>query len=1193
MSTDDINGSTYTPEPTGPNGTTQIGDDLSSDAKETLASYLSALTTNSYDGNTFPIDPDNPLTETSLRQDNGLPAEFTTGGNDETEGFTERLENPVNARGTAPAIPVFETLSGDTYNIDDEGIEILDKNSQAQGNFILTNVRSTQEANEPGVGNTSGQVEFPNATGATAMQRQISRVLKESNRFDSMPGMSPYISNVGGGVGFTAPGIPIEQGALGVYDPEASRTQIAALEKVAMSQLMRSTGHKMGAQDPSSPIGTVATTGVQKGRKKVSVAKLRAKNAAVAPERFDLPNFDLSFNDYDGSPLLEQKSFGNMSNPFEPFESGHPTNMAANITTAAEAFGEIAIAGAVFSIVMSLIQTVADATSIPTRPQNMRKGQYRKTQGTAKIMSRLGIPLTNRPFAVCVCYGIVQFFKLPISALPPIPGMGDPESDTVETWWTLVVDAIPTIIDAFLDVQLSHGYYATVMRVMRRDLQQLINELGSIPSDPASLFILIKEINTYASWRFFCTLAILGEKYLESINATYAIVPNINKMKNHGQSRQAKSRISSGQPELAWRHRASPAMVLLPSKLAGAYQLWGFRQNYAQEQMRAIGDNKTNSPGQPWNQFLQINGSNGTVAGTSKRNRRFAMLGPGMHRLPQDLVTTMEDELDSEYMPFYFHDLRTNELISFMAFIDDVKDSYSVNYSESAGYGRIDPVKIYSSTSRSISASFTFVATSPEDFDAMWWSINKLVSMLYPQFSMGKALKAGSGTGQKKFIMPFSQIPTASPVIRLRIGDVIRSNYSRFNLARLFGLSEGVAADPHSAGGTTIPADGVASDGRDFGAAPFDLTYQARAQAAIEDAEADAETESEAAELDIALTLSLEPMSNDDDLFGYWPGSEILGRAYLKANNEGYTTYDMDQDRSAPEGYEGAAYPAYAVGQWPTLFPPPTATSGINITSSPFLSRTTADGLVNILARRVSDENGDFNGSDTGTGAGATETSANAEVRAEGQYAEYLVSWVDPNDAADPYGPALSAKQHTHAYVVTSADLYPVPLPSPEVPAAADVNINLEQQVIDIYRFFQPKSNAIVRSFESAGGRGLAGVITSFDMDWGEAMWDMSGISRRAPTMCKISIAFSPIHDIVPGLDNNGAMRALNYPVGKVSSGLAEDWTTPGSGVPAAGSARLRPSIGAGSSIDDAGDPARDGFAQSRAKAFDQGGEGI
>ena len=124
--------------------------------------------------------------------------------------------------------------------------------------------------------------------------------------------------------------------------------------------------------------------------------------------------------------------------------------------------------------------------------------------------------------------------------------------------------------------------------------------------------------------------------------------------------------------------------------------------------------------------------------------------------------------------------------LGFHAFLGDLKDSYSVSYAESGGYGRIDKVKIYQDTTRSISLSWHMVATSTKDFDSMWWSLNKLISMIYPQFSMGKPVKAGS----KKFIMPFSQIPTASPVIRLRVGDVIRSNYSRFNLARIFGLSE-------------------------------------------------------------------------------------------------------------------------------------------------------------------------------------------------------------------------------------------------------------------------------------------------------------------------------------------------------------------------------------------------------------------
>jgi hypothetical protein len=78
------------------------------------------------------------------------------------------------------------------------------------------------------------------------------------------------------------------------------------------------------------------------------------------------------------------------------------------------------------------------------------------------------------------------------------------------------------------------------------------------------------------------------------------------------------------------------------------------------------------------------------------------------------------------------------------------------------------------------------VATHETDFDDMWWKINKLVTMTYPQYSAGRVL---SGDG-KRFTQPFSQIPTASPVIRLRIGDVIKSNYDRFNLARLFGVTK-------------------------------------------------------------------------------------------------------------------------------------------------------------------------------------------------------------------------------------------------------------------------------------------------------------------------------------------------------------------------------------------------------------------
>ena len=48
-------------------------------------------------------------------------------------------------------------------------------------------------------------------------------------------------------------------------------------------------------------------------------------------------------------------------------------------------------------------------------------------------------------------------------------------------------------------------------------------------------------------------------------------------------------------------------------------------------------------------------------------------------------------------------------------------------------------------------------------------------------------------TGAEKtyeFIQPFSQVMGATPLIRLRVGDVIKSNYSKFNLARMFGIGD-------------------------------------------------------------------------------------------------------------------------------------------------------------------------------------------------------------------------------------------------------------------------------------------------------------------------------------------------------------------------------------------------------------------
>ena len=157
------------------------------------------------------------------------------------------------------------------------------------------------------------------------------------------------------------------------------------------------------------------------------------------------------------------------------------------------------------------------------------------------------------------------------------------------------------------------------------------------------------------------------------------------------------------------------------------------------------------------------------------------------NRFTRDEVKQVEQVLDASYVPFYFHDLRTNEIISFHAFIKSLDDSFQVAYESSHPYGRADPIHIYRNTERTIRTQFIVAAVNQEDFSQMWLKINKFLTMIYPQYTAGRQLTGPDGS---RFIQPFSQVPAASPMVRMRIGDLVKSNYSTFGVGRLFGLAQ-------------------------------------------------------------------------------------------------------------------------------------------------------------------------------------------------------------------------------------------------------------------------------------------------------------------------------------------------------------------------------------------------------------------
>ena len=83
----------------------------------------------------------------------------------------------------------------------------------------------------------------------------------------------------------------------------------------------------------------------------------------------------------------------------------------------------------------------------------------------------------------------------------------------------------------------------------------------------------------------------------------------------------------------------------------------------------------------------------------------------------------------------------------------------------------------------------------------------------------------------------------------------------------------------------------------------------------------------------------------------------------------------------------------------------------------------------------------------------------------------------------------------------------------------------------EIQTFLNEDNNAITRSFKTTSGRGLAGFIDNISFDWNSATWDVDQ-GRKAPKMCKITLGFTPIHDISPGIDAYGYNRAPIYPLG-------------------------------------------------------------
>jgi hypothetical protein len=423
-------------------------------------------------------------------------------------------------------------------------------------------------------------------------------------------------------------------------------------------------------------------------------------------------------------------------------------------------------------------------------------------------------------------------------------------------------------------------------------------------------------------------------------------------------------------------------------------------------------------------------------------------------RIPIADVQKIETALEAEYMPFYFHDLRTNEIISFHAFFEGLTDSYAPKYQTTSGYGRVDDIMIYEKTQRKLAVSFYIAAMDQASFDEMWLAINRFTMMVYPQWSGGTRVSDVAGN---KFIMPFSQIPTASPMVRMRVGNIFRSNYSEVNLGRMMGIGRGEEDFVYDAGelGDTAEAQAIQQEAEDI---------TARVQQAQ-------------AESDSMMLMSGAPMGADT---GYAVGER------MEIPTGHYAQYDIDAWIFPYDGTEMHVHEPLRYGE--------------------VVKTIKKKRIYYYVVKPVEDD---------------LDNSKN--LLEAGGLNEGFGVLVPVTKPCAPYGKWLTEAATANVTGGLAA------LGGPKVVELKDIAATAA--FLD---------NAVVRSFQSTAGRGIAGFITSLSFDWNQGTWD-TALGNKAPMWCKCSINFSPIHDLPPGLDQDGFMRAPQYPVGNIMGQLGSD----------------------------------------------------
>jgi len=1055
-------------ENTGPGNTVQIDkDDFKPEVLSKMVRYATAVTIETQ--NEFPLSTIQG--RFGLSDSSGNPSGLQDPGENGQPYFSEKFQPPS---------PDGRSAQVELNNTSNSGL--LDVDSTKGGKFVIkkgktsvtapTGVDIYKEVNELGE--------------QSAFVKRVRQVQFENNRFtigktyiprpglelaDGIPVQTPGSSGTASvtedesniGVGFA-------QVSFGKHVPRKFPTsevdnavlvKIKDLKKIGLLTMLQASGEYYIPQDPNDVIQQVAVRGAalapglaRIGQKidmtRVSPIKIMKD---INPD-FTKPTLD---DNIKREPVL---SYGNVNNWMAPF-----AGLSSTASVASAALLALTIGGLIKGTAGVII--AARKPSNPIRPGNIPKSERRRRLGSYLGKADEVSAFRNTDFSIQTVQTTHDYFQAVSKGVDIFFGVAAPGVTAVK-------------------IAQNHGYYNTILRSIIRSTTDfvlmavggVINTEGDRPrnvndvtllGNPLGPIELIQKLNSSPLLKFCNILATIGDVALNHADAGFLIDQNgeVNEHISDVDRIIAEAGVGPNRET-----SLNPAVIHSIDRLGRNYRdalAWGSNTT---KSMYLIPNSIFRAEATFLNAQDQSNNPTENLSNNLRTNNLHKVKGPdGLdgNRIPADEVKAMEEHLEAEYMPFYFHDIRTNEIISFHAFMENMSDSFDPEYTEVDGYGRIGKALIYKNTQRSISLEFRVVATNEMDFDHMWFKINKLITLVYPQYTEGRQV----GTSTEKFIQPFSQVPSASPLVRLRLGDVWKSNYSRFALARLFGL-----------GSSNFALQGQQGN----------IRYNASMRRNLEQV---TQRMGRDGEYNVGEHALLTPLPFQP---GRGSGRRLVG--YPRVSNLASSPSQPNQtQRNGRGGTRGASEGGFisltgtdAAGGRSII--PTESPAGEPLTISQNLR-------VRITSVTVSNDHPDLK----------------------------VYHFVVPGEAVGQEG-VYACTQYDLRPDPAEVTRVAYRQSSPQESGNQTTNNNTQDPVASFFNSAGDNGNPIVKAFESTKGKGLAGFIKALRFDWTDARWETGRHNARAPMSCKISMEFAPIHDINPGLDSEGFMTAPVYNIG-------------------------------------------------------------